>query len=373
MIIPFLANMLDTLKLQLNDKDIEIFQPSWFFPHAHSLRNVRGFAKSVNNPTRTDFLQNKYMPRLTYLTRGGKRYLTIEFSAPKLIYGENLSEVEDTQFEDIIDILQSKVRSMGVNVTSVALKKAPVLALHPSKNIKLKDGYTSSYIISELSKVNIDKRLDLAKYRFVNGKGSSLQFHTKQHSFVIYDKVADLNAPKSKAIDKDKINFQRDLFSEIKETKKYFEVIRFEIRICARSKLKVILEKLGYVGPLEFQDLFKKELCQKILYYYWTKYFLTANLFLFDIESSPQKQLANIKTVYPDMKLKQIAYLLGVRQLCLDSGGIMGLRGLISTNEWQATKKSMTVLNEAVKGTYSFVEHINQELLDFNKFTYKIN
>jgi hypothetical protein len=362
--------MLDTVKIQLEESDFEVFQTHYFKPDIDRLKNSLGFSKAVNNPSLSDYKLGIYLPRLTYIKRGRSVYLTIEFSAPKLIYKENVNEVEESQYEEIIDVLQSKIRHMGVNVTSGALKKAKVLAFHPSKNIKLQGGYTASYVISEFSKVNIDKRLDLTRYRFTEGKGSSLQFYTKQHSFVIYDKIADLVASKSRAIDKDFVGSQRTIFNEIKEKKEYFEIIRFEVRICARSKLTNILEQVGYVGDLDFQSLFKKDICKRVLYYYWTKYFMMANLFLFDIEESPQKLLANIKAVCPDMRLRSLAYLLGIKLLCTDKGGIMGLRGIISENEWQGVRKGINVLNDSIKGSFVFVEQINQELLGFSKFTY---
>ena len=362
--------MLDTVKIQLEESDFEIFQSHYFKPDIDRLKNSLGFSKAVNNPSLSDHKAGIYLPRLTYIKRGRAVFLTVEFSAPKLIYKENVNEVDETQFEEIIEVLQSKIRHMGVNVTSDVLKRAKALTLHPSKNIKLQGGYTSSYVISELAKVNTDKRLDLTKYRFTRGRGSSLQFYTKQHSFVIYDKVADLVASKSKAIDNDLTGGQKTIFNEIKEKKECFEIIRFEVRICARSKLKKTLEKVGYVGDLDFQSLFKKDICKRVLYYYWTKYFMMANLFLFDIEESPQKLLANIKAVCPDMRLRSLAYLLGIKLLCTDKGGIMGLRGIISENEWQGVRKGINVLNDSIKGSFVFVEQINQELLGFSKFTY---
>jgi len=64
---------------------------------------------------------------------------------------------------------------------------------------------------------------------------------------------------------------------------------------------------------------------------------------------------------------------LGIKLLCIDKGGIMGLRGIISENEWQGVRRGINVLNGSIKGSFLFVEQINQELLDFNKFTYKLN
>ena len=153
----------------------------------------------------------------------------------------NLDELTDEDFPEVIKKLQERLETMGVIVSKTVLQEASVSSVHFSKNIVLKDGYTVTHLISEINKVNLRKSFDFAKTRFIND-GQSLYAHATSHQFVIYDKIADLNKDKKRAIDKDQTQYQRNLFYGLgKEEKK--EIIRFEIRLSQKQKMnKVLIE-----------------------------------------------------------------------------------------------------------------------------------
>jgi len=46
----------------------------------------------------------------------------MEFSAPKLLYLNNLEELEDKDFPKIIETLQERLKTMGVMVSNQFLK-----------------------------------------------------------------------------------------------------------------------------------------------------------------------------------------------------------------------------------------------------------
>ena len=361
--------MLDTVKLQISLNDVKVSE--LYFPEASTIDRKIGYNKVIRNPTASEKKMGIYMPRITLVKRGYKKELYIEFSVQKIMFNESVNEVDESMFGQIIKKLKDKLQVIGIMVSEDILRKAKLVTMHPAKNVQLESGYTASYVISELAKVNIDERKDLTRYRFTEGKGSSLQFYTKEHSLVIYDKLADLVASKSKSNDKDRIRNQRNIFDEIKNNNKYFEVLRFEVRLCSKKMIKSVLEKVGHIGELNFESLFNSSLCQGIIYYYWGQYFLGNNLFLFDIEDTPQKLLIKLKRELHDKNLSRIIYLIGLQQLCIDTGGIMGLRGLISFNEWCTIKKAIKLLNGSTKETYPFLDLINDSLIQFNQFTYK--
>jgi hypothetical protein len=89
----------------------------------------------------------------------------MEFSVPKLIYLNNLEELEDKDFPKVLEALQDRLKTMGVLVTKSVLENASVSSVHFSKNIVLQDGYTVSHLISEMNKVNLRKSFDFAKTR----------------------------------------------------------------------------------------------------------------------------------------------------------------------------------------------------------------
>jgi hypothetical protein len=158
----------------------------------------KGYAKWIKNPTKDMFESGKYYPRLTGYKRFSKYSVKIEFSAPKLIFGNNLEELQDNDFNKIIDTLYDRLLDMEIKTSKEDLAEARVSAIHYSKNIELQNNYTD--------------------FRYLND-GQSLQMYSKAHSFVIYDKMADLQKADRLAIDKDNNKMQRSLFDELPKEK----------------------------------------------------------------------------------------------------------------------------------------------------------
>ena len=51
---------------------------------------------------------------MTIIKRGREIYLKIEFSAPKLLFGNNLEELEEADFDKIINKLQEIIKEREV-------------------------------------------------------------------------------------------------------------------------------------------------------------------------------------------------------------------------------------------------------------------
>jgi len=145
-----------------------IQKPYMFQPNADILNGPGNYlVKCMNNPTSTDKAECIYKPRLTLMKRmtrkGIEIPLKIEFSVAKMLYGNNVDEVEESDFNAIVKALGKAMYDMGVFVSSTDIKNAAVSAFHPSKNIELKDGYTSSLVIKELKKINVSMKMDINK------------------------------------------------------------------------------------------------------------------------------------------------------------------------------------------------------------------
>lgn len=308
------------------------------------------YAKYVKNPTPNDRRSGSYKPRLTGVKRRvrGNQYnsfLKIEFSVPKLLFGNNLDEILETDFERVISTLRESLVDSGVIISGSDLKKAMVTTVHFGKNIPLKDGYTASYITKELSKININKKFDLNNTNFRND-GQSLQGYTMAHSIVFYDKLSDLAKTKKRAIDKDQTANQLSLFSDIKSESPELEVLRFEVRLCQRQKLNGVLTKNGFSSNPTFEDIFKKEIWQKILIFYWESVIEDKNLFLFGKDRDPKELLQDLLDTYPNSGIKESIYLVGLDSLCKTSGGIRDLRSIL---EAKSTQRSWYRINDGIK------------------------
>src|SRR5688572_23180091 len=163
--------MLDTIALTLDTPDFAILDPRRFSPSAEGLLRppyfslgARGYIQCVQNPTRTDLAEGRYLPRLTLTRRVGRGgfslKLRVEFSAPKLIFGNNFDEVGSQDFNIVVVTLRDKLASMDVRVSEDALRGAGVSAVHYGKNIPITDYSNCSIILRELTKVDLSRRLD---------------------------------------------------------------------------------------------------------------------------------------------------------------------------------------------------------------------
>jgi len=271
--------MIDTIVLILKQGMFTIMEPDRFEPSASWLKDDsislggRGYTPSKQNPTPAELKRGIYKPRLTLTKRmnGYRNYeitLKIEFSLPKLIYGNNFDELEDKDFEPIIEKLRLILKDMGVMVFTVKLEEALVSAVHYSKNIPLTDGSTPYQYIKKIAEANIKLSLDVNQTDFRND-GHSLKWHANSFEVTFYDKLKDLKAAKKsekRAIERDNA-IQLNLFDTLQE-RKPFEVLRMEVRLGTRQKIRQIIKSIGLDIEPTFKSLFSSQISQRVLLCY---------------------------------------------------------------------------------------------------------
>lgn len=152
---------------------------------------------------------------------------------------------------------------------SQELAKAPVSVVHYSKNIKLTDGSTPYHYINKLKESNMRMSLDVNQTNYRN-EGHSYKWHCNSYEIVFYDKIKDLEKAKlsdKRAIEKDNA-IQLNFFPKLAKRKKKFEVLRMEVRLNKRQKMKPLFAKLGIKSDLTLKSLFKRALSKKVLLHY---------------------------------------------------------------------------------------------------------
>lgn len=262
--------MIDTIALNLKRNMFVVLDKTRFYPLAQSLGG-NFFRKWVRNPSKKEMEDYGYLPKLTYIERPAENILKVEFSAPKLIFGNNFDELENEDFEKVVIKLKQQLKLLGIHVFEFLLNNAPVSVIHYSKNIALTDGSTPYMYLKEIQKANVNLRLDFNQTDFRN-EGHSLKFRTNSFEITFYDKVKDLEKAKiseKRAIEKD--NFiQMNLFEGIKETRKIkpLEILRMEVRLNQPQKIRQILRKINFKTKPTFQNLFQKEIAKKVLLYH---------------------------------------------------------------------------------------------------------
>ena len=336
------------------------------------------YSKFVRNPSKAEKETGNYFPRLTGYKRRFSQDANVrmEFSVPKLLYLNNLEELEDKDFPKVIEALQERLKTMGVIITKSVLENAPISSVHFSKNILLQDGYTANHLISEMNKVDLRKSFDFAKTRFMND-GQSLYAHTSSHELVIYDKIADLRKDKKRAIDKDQTQYQRSLFSEMNKENELQEIIRFEIRLNQKQKMNKVLEDLGYEKNPVFRQVFNTEMSKKVVNDYWKKLIKERNLGLFSISISIKDILRTLFLADKKLKPKQAIYLLGLFMLAKDENGMRQLRTILSKQAedrtWYRIAKDMRQASELITKNKlrDWVSQIDKALEDYKPYKIK--
>lgn len=353
--------MIDTIVLSLNHGMFTILDRNKFTPSASCLYDQtngyglggRANMKCTQNPTVNELRQGIYKPRLTVTKRlnrlGGYDIpLKIEFSAPKMLFGNNFDELTDNDFQQLVTKLNTRLRDMGVYISADTLANAPVSAIHFSKNIALTD-YTLPYTyIKQLTKVNINKRLDTNQTDYRN-EGHSFKYRANSFEIAFYDKLKDLQqgmTSEKRTIERDSA-LQLGLFDQLSK-RKPFEVLRMEVRLGKRQKLKQIISNVGLTIEPTFKNLFSQEVAQKVLLHYLVEIENNYPPLLNYEYDNPKQFFSDFLISNPDKKLTSALKYLGMRVLFEDIGvrEFRQLIGRYSSNVWYTLNKEMKNLHK---------------------------
>ncbi len=359
-----LKAMIDTVVLTIPKEALRLTSTSW------DLHSKSGhYQKFVKNQTSSQKKDGIYRPRVRAIQRGRTAFIQIEFSVPKLIKGNNVDEVSESDFGTIITTLQTRLKDFGMYIFEPQLRKASISVFHPSKNVVLSGGYTVSGILKELHKINLTKKMDLNRDSFRND-GESLQCYSNSHSLVIYDKARDLRKPSKRAVDKDQTPSQLSLFHNLK-TNSLIEILRIEVRLSSKQKMNSVLKKNGFARNPTFEEVFKKEVCQKIVEHYWKSLIENSNLFLFSLTTNPKQVMRSLMQNNPTLKPKEIIYLVGLESLCRDENGIRELRSYVerfsSLRSWYRIADGFNHLNSGrlLSNSHGWTSQVESQLKAF--------
>lgn len=259
--------MIDTVKLHLSADKFTLLQHC----SLGSFTASNNVSRMVRNPSRNELRAGKYLPRLTLTKRptrtGVQHSLTIEFSAPKLIFGNNFDELTDSDFGEVVDKLEVSLRYIGVAVARDSLANAKVVCWHPSKNILLDNPLGCQVVINTLRKADYTRVYSIQKTNFQDGEVLHFQCNSKDIAF--YDKLADLRQAKTsdkKAREVDN-QIQVSVLDGIGATNN-FSVLRYEVRINGTRAMQHNFKDINK-DELIFSRLFNSSLSREVLLKHW--------------------------------------------------------------------------------------------------------
>jgi hypothetical protein len=276
--------MLDTVILTLDRRHFEVLLSELFSPSAKGLLTPpyyslgsRGIFACYQNPRQSRLKAAQYKPRLTLSRRKSSNgfviSLKVEFSAPKLLLGNNFNELETGDFGKVLVILHRHLTEMGISVSIDGLRVAPVSGIHYSKNIAFTDYTTCSMVLSELERIDLTKRLDLSHTTYRN-EGHAIRYHANTFDIIFYDKLRDLDRARYSEKRGIEQEYGGQLDTDLASLPKQLEVLRMEVRLGTRAKIRNILNCIDAgATPLLFENLFSADLAKEVLNSFWSKIF----------------------------------------------------------------------------------------------------
>lgn len=237
------------------------------------------------------------------------------------MHGNNFDELIDSDFDTVIDKLHEKLKDQGVFIYRSVLASAPVSAIHYSKNIVLTDGRLPKYWLDTLAEANISKRMDTNKDAYRN-EGHLFKTHAKTFEVAFYDKIRDLqqaNVSMDKAFENDN-EVQLGLFDTLSKQRKFFEVLRFEVRLNTRTKIKSVFKTVGIKRPPTFQALFRSDYAMKVLLYYLDDIRSKRPALLDFKQWTTKKLLLQIMVQLPKMKPSTLLKIAGMKAITDEMG-----------------------------------------------------
>ncbi len=245
-------------------------------PTEKSLPRSRPYLRRfVLHPKNMYEYKNEYIPRVEVFEtftedRKDIRYvLKVEFSAPKLLYGNSVLEVIEQDKDRVFTELKFALAKVNIIVEIESIAKSSLSAIHLCKNVFLPRNIKMREILNELNKIDINKVFDVTGKQFKNG-GRVLSIYSGVIEHVFYDKISDSVRPKNKRSDKGHISPERDFIEQHNLQDK--EIFRYEYRIkktqTVKREVNIALERDPDKSIL-FKDIFTKDILKKMTVTAW--------------------------------------------------------------------------------------------------------
>jgi hypothetical protein len=373
--------MLDTIALTLDRQQFEVLDPDRFSPSARGALmppyyklGARGNFSCVLNPTKSDLAAGHYGPRLTLVRRkvrgGFALTLRIEFSAPKLIFGNNFDELTGHDFEQVLDALHRSLAALGVRVGIDTLRGAKVSAIHYSKNMAFIDYTTCSMVMSELERIDLDRRLDLSQTDYRN-EGHAIRYHANSYEVAFYDKLKDLERARysEKRAIEDDYGPQLDIFADRGAFPRQLEVLRMEVRLGTRAKIKSVVAPIEPETEPTFAALFNPYIAKAVLMRFWKEVRSQMALVEQARVQRPEDLLALLAAesngrARPGTLLARLGSLVLVGSVGFRGAGALMARHC-SPRSWQRYKRQLKTLPPAEPIGFSALRQVGEALARF--------
>ena len=185
--------------------------------------------------------------------------LEVDVSLPKVVYGNNLYELDDGDFNTVCQVISDKLKVMGINIVPKCVCLGVVQQIEYSKNIPT-GRVPVPYILREIAIGAPKSKLDIERVAYRNGEG--LYFYCKSYDVMLYDKGAEiLNQIKGNT-------FPPQLVQNLQSGA--YNILRMEVRFHNRKTLMDFLHGNGFPNNCGLlKDVYSKTISQHVITHYW--------------------------------------------------------------------------------------------------------
>ncbi len=126
--------------------------------------------------------------------------------------------------------------------------------------------------------------------------------------------------------------------------KKKLEVLRMEVRLNKRQKMKQLFTKLGIKSDLSFKKLFKPAISKSVLCHYIDEVERKRST-LIDYKADGKALLADLIFYNPDLSLRRVLQIYGLKKV-MDALNIRELQAMLTVSNQRTLSRLMAEVND---------------------------
>lgn len=267
--------MFDTIKIKIPDNLFKIGDDFYFNQTTTSGENGYTNIKRSFNQTFIKEQKQKgiYVPQyhLEHNKYGGveKRYLVLQISLPKLLYGSSIYEVKSFEWDTVRDRIIEFLATISVEVTAYSVAHSIITSLSFAKNIDLQGWCSPSQAIELLARFNYLPRSE-CNLKLIQGKmGAILKYFNYNTALTFYDKLPEIVKNAKTDIEKTIAQeYTRYLKGELKYKPRFrLEILRVEATLQTKTAVIQKAQRFFHTKKTEFTlyELFNYDFCKNVL------------------------------------------------------------------------------------------------------------
>ena len=313
--------MIDTIQFTLPEGSYFIEKDN-FQPSCEALKHKFFYMKDKRLFPRIEMRDKNetYYPQVSLYeetNRGADRKINmkVEVSVAKMINGNNLFSIRETDKDVFIKNLIETLDKMGVKTTYQAIEKAICNKGHFAVNIIVP--VSPEVIIEDMARAVIPAKTDCTTDRFSKG-GYCMHYHLDCKEVAIYDKFTEISANKPK-----KSVCANNILKNISKVevedyqRKGVYVLRFEARFNTKAELEKIFNKKN----IRVEDLFDDNKIKEVICRKWNE--IKEGMYKLPKEKLTARELLEeIIRKNPKIKITKIERLFGYCLILQENGGV---------------------------------------------------